>query len=336
MAEYRLLTIWRIEAPMEKVYTAIHDSPCWPDWWPSVRKVEQLAAGDAQGIGSVWRYAWQGQLPYRLVFEVCATRIEKLVAIEGTVRGDLEGIGRWHFSRHGAFSVVHCAWQVRSTRWWMNLIAPFARSMFIHNHALLMAQGGAGLARLLGSPPVSQKTIDLMAKTVPTRPAHRRIDLAMVLTVGFGAGALVSAAQLALWWLAGIPLLESFCRDTRLTAALAMGARVLPPPSTLQWDVLLLAALIHFALAIVYAMIPVHFAGRLPTLLALFSGALYGLAIYGVNLHGFTALFPWFVQTRDWMTLITHLVFGVALVGGCQLFTSAFRGTGRRSRRFFR
>lgn len=30
----RLLTIWRIEAPLKEVYAAIHRSPRWPDWWP--------------------------------------------------------------------------------------------------------------------------------------------------------------------------------------------------------------------------------------------------------------------------------------------------------------
>jgi len=194
VAEYRLLTIWRIEAPLEEVYAAIHNPLRWPDWWPAVQKVEQAAAGDADGINSVWRYSWQGQLPYRVVFEVCATRIEKLVAIEGTARGDLEGVGRWQFSRQGAVSIVHCEWHVRSTRWWMNLIAPLARSMFIRNHARVMAQGGEGLARLLGSPLVSQEHIDLMAATIPPRAALGRwrergwIDSAMALLVGLVFG----------------------------------------------------------------------------------------------------------------------------------------------------
>ena len=42
MTEYRLLTIWRIEAPLEAVYAAIHDSPHWPDWWPGVRSEENI------------------------------------------------------------------------------------------------------------------------------------------------------------------------------------------------------------------------------------------------------------------------------------------------------
>lgn len=328
MAEYRLLTIWRIQAPLDEVYAAIHNSLRWPDWWPGVQKVEQVAAGDADGINSVWRYSWQGQLPYRVVFEVYATRIERLVAIEGTTRGDLEGIGRWHFSRQDAVSIVRCEWHVRSTRWWMNLIAPVARSMFIRNHARVMAQGGAGLARLLRSSLVGQETFDLMAKTVPPKAAlgrrreRGRIDPAMALVAGIGAGVIATLAQLALWWLADMPLPETLFRDARLTAALAMGTDVLPPPSTPQWDILLVATLIHFVLSVAYAMIPAHLASRLRTGPALFAGALYGLAIYVVNLYGFTLLFPWFAMTRDWVTLAAHLVFGVALAGGCRLFSA--------------
>jgi hypothetical protein len=117
VAEYHLLTIWRIEAPLEDVYAAIEDSLRWPDWWPSVRKVEQLAGGDAGGIDSVRRYAWQGKLPYRVVFDVRATRIEPLVAIEGVASGDLAGTGCWRFSTQDRLSVVHYEWHVHSKRW---------------------------------------------------------------------------------------------------------------------------------------------------------------------------------------------------------------------------
>jgi hypothetical protein len=336
MAEYRLLTIWRIAAPLEDVYAAIQDSLRWPDWWPSVRAVEQAAAGDVDGIDSVWRYAWKGQLPYRVVFEVRATRIEKLVGIEGTARGDLEGTGRWDFSHESGVSMVRCEWHVRSTRWWMNLIAPLARPVFIRNHAQVMTQGGTGLARLLGASLVGQENIDLMAETPPPRPWRGlrrelgRIDPAMVLVAGVGAGVIAALTQLALWWLAEMPLPETFFRDARLTATLLMGTGVLHPPSTPQWDILAVATLIHFSLSVAYAMIPAYLAGRLRTGPSLVSGAVYGLAIYVVNLYGFTVLFPWFAVDRDWVTALTHLVFGVALVGGCRLFSSSVIGAGRR------
>ncbi|MES2879591.1 MAG: SRPBCC family protein [Pseudomonadota bacterium] len=180
MAEYYLLTIWRIEAPLEAVYAAIENSLRWPDWWPSVRQVEQTANGDEHGINSVRRYAWQGQLPYLVLLEVCATRVERGVTIEGAAQGDLEGVGRWHFSRQGTISVVHFEWHVRSTRWWMNLLAPVARSVFIRNHEQIMAQGGRALARLLSAPLIGQETIDLIANPAvahacqTTRTASKR------------------------------------------------------------------------------------------------------------------------------------------------------------------
>lgn len=322
-----MLTIWHIDAPLDVVYAAILDSRRWPDWWSSVCNVEEVAAGDAEGINSVWRYSWQGRLPYRVVFEVRATRIEKLVAIEGSTRGDLEGVGRWNFLHDGTVSIVRCEWHVRSTKWWMNLLAPIARRMFIRNHARVMARGAEGLAYQLRSRLVSQETIDLMAATThpPAAPGRwqerGRIDPAMVLLVGLVAGVVAAVVQIVLWWLAGMALPEMFFRDVRLTAALVMGSGVLPPPSTPQWDVLLVATLIHFTLSTAYALIPAHLAGRLRSGPTLVVGASYGLVIYLVNLYGFTLLFPWFAVARDWVTLVTHLVFGVTLAEGCRLFT---------------
>lgn len=165
MVEYRLLTIWRFEAPLKVVYAAIHDSPRWPVWWPGVKKVELVTTGDADGINSVLRYCMHGRLPYRMTFVVRATRIEPWVAIEGTVQGDLAGIGRWRFSRQGEISIVEYEWHVLGTRWWMNLTAPFARAMFIRNHSIVMRQGAEGLARQIGARLVSEENVDLMART---------------------------------------------------------------------------------------------------------------------------------------------------------------------------
>lgn len=327
MAEFCLQSIWRIEAPLEDVYAAVLDSLCWPDWWPGAEHVDALASGDATGIGSVRRYAWQGKLPYLLVVDVQVTRIEPLVTIEGRASGDLDGIGRWNFSRQGLVSIVCFEWRVTPTRWWMKLIAPLARPVFIRNHALIMAQGGAGLAKQLQAPLLEKCTVDLLTNAVSPmsdglarRKEWGRVDPVMALVVGIAAGTIATAAQLVLWWLADIPLVETLLRDARLTAALLMGRSVLPPPLTAQWDILLVATLIHFVLSVAYALIPALLAERLKNGSALPVGALYGLAIYVVNLYGLTLLFPWFAVARDWITLVAHLVFGMTLFAGCRLF----------------
>lgn len=161
MTEYRLLTVWRIDAPLADVYAAIRDSLDWPAWWPAVRQVETIADGRPDGIDSIRRYVWKGRLPYLIRFEVRTTRIEEALAIEGVASGDLDGCGRWRFASEGGLSVVRYEWQVRCTRWWMRLLSPLARPVFIANHNAVMRQGGEALARRLGARLVSAENVEL-------------------------------------------------------------------------------------------------------------------------------------------------------------------------------
>jgi hypothetical protein len=151
MSEYRFLTIWQLEAPLAGVCKAIENSLAWPEWWPGVEKVEELSAGDADGIGSVRRYTWKGRLPYRLTFDVQVTHMELQTMVEGVASGDVEGIGRWSFANDGALTVARYEWQVRPAALWMRLLSPVASPLFRWNHDILMQQGGEGLARRLNA-----------------------------------------------------------------------------------------------------------------------------------------------------------------------------------------
>ena len=147
--EYRLLTLWKLAAPRQAVYDAVRDSLDWPSWWPGSEQVEELAPGDATGIGSLRRYVWKGRLPYTLTFVARATRIEDPRLLAADVEGDLNGWGRWTFSQVGGVTTVRYEWQVRTTKAWMNAIAPLTKSIFAHNHHAMMRSGGEGLARRL-------------------------------------------------------------------------------------------------------------------------------------------------------------------------------------------
>ena len=52
-----------------------------------------------------------------------------------------------------------------------DLIAPFAGSMFIRNHRILMRRGTEGLTSLLDAPLVSQESIDVMAEACRQEPS---------------------------------------------------------------------------------------------------------------------------------------------------------------------
>jgi hypothetical protein len=152
MADYRFLTVWHIVAPLESAWNAIHDTAHWPAWWRGVEGVEELASGDRCGIGTRCRYTWKGRLPYRLRFDARITAVEPLVSITGVVSGELEGIGRWLFSRRGRVARICYEWRVRTVLRWMDALDPLARPLFEWNHNGIMDDGCAGIARLLRAP----------------------------------------------------------------------------------------------------------------------------------------------------------------------------------------
>ena len=132
---------------------------------------------------------------------------------------------------------------------------------------------------------------------------------------GIAAGIVATVAQILLWWAFGDVLPGMLYRDARLAAAIVMGNGVLPPPASFDGEVMAVAALLHFVLSVIYSALLAVLIARRGLLYALLVGALYGLALFAVNMYGFTMLFPWFAETRDWITMLTHAVFGVSAAG---------------------
>ena len=152
MATYEFVTVWRVKAPLEKVWDLIFHSENWPEWWRGVEKVEKLKDGDVNHIGAIHRYTWKSKLPYRLIFEMESTRVLPMSLIEGHAIGELQGTGRWQLSNDGELTTIRYDWRVETTKAWMNLLSPLARPLFKWNHDVVMGWGGEGLAQRLGVP----------------------------------------------------------------------------------------------------------------------------------------------------------------------------------------
>ena len=150
MAGYEFLTTWLLDAPREDVWDAIWDSEAWPGWWRGVVEATEIDPGTPCGIGRRGRYAWRSRVPYPIRFDVLSTRVERPFVIEGEASGELEGIGCWRFYEHDGTTAALYEWSVRTTKPWMNLIAPLAAPVFRWNHDQVMRRGGRGLARHLG------------------------------------------------------------------------------------------------------------------------------------------------------------------------------------------
>jgi hypothetical protein len=150
MTDYEFITVWRFDAPIEKVWEIIKRSEEWHEWWKGVLRVEELKPGDADGVGKIVRSEWRSALPYTLCFDSEVVRIEHLKLIEAHAFGELEGAGLWQFtSENENQTLVRYDWRVHTTKAWMNFFAPVAKPFFRWNHNVIMNWGGAGLARKL-------------------------------------------------------------------------------------------------------------------------------------------------------------------------------------------
>jgi uncharacterized protein YndB with AHSA1/START domain len=151
MAEYHFVSRWRIQAPIERVWEEIFHAERWPSWWKYVDRVDELERGAADGVGRRQHLLFKTRLPYKVGFEVRATRVQPPSTLEADATGELEGTGRWMLTPDDGGTLVRYNWDVRTTRWWMSLLAPVARPAFRWNHDELMREGGESLARRLGA-----------------------------------------------------------------------------------------------------------------------------------------------------------------------------------------
>jgi uncharacterized protein YndB with AHSA1/START domain len=158
MPAYNFVTIWRVKAPIERVWNEIYHSSEWPTWWKGVEGVAETRKGDEAGIGSVHRYTWKSKLPYRLNFDMQTIRIEPPLLLEGIATGELQGRGVWQLSTDDGETVVRYDWSIDTTKRWMNMLAPIARPLFEWNHNVVMSWGAKGLADRLGATVVEQQT----------------------------------------------------------------------------------------------------------------------------------------------------------------------------------
>jgi hypothetical protein len=145
-ARYTFRTVFVLAAAPSEVTAAVLAPEPWLAGLGHVRELDRLAAGQAERGPRYRVRVAAGVPPYRLRFELEAVRVVPGRHLDWRATGDLEGEGSWRLaaSEHGT-EVVSTA-RLHTTRWWMNLLAPVARPLFVRNHDLVMRAGVDALA----------------------------------------------------------------------------------------------------------------------------------------------------------------------------------------------
>jgi hypothetical protein len=144
--QYAFLTRWRVEGTCGEVADILSDPLDLPRWWPAVYLgVEELAAGDANGLGRRIRLHTKGWLPYTLTWEF--TIVESRYPYGSTLvaHGDFNGRGVWLFEQDGAFVDITYDWRLSAEKPLLRNLSFLMKPVFEANHTWAMRQGEESL-----------------------------------------------------------------------------------------------------------------------------------------------------------------------------------------------
>jgi hypothetical protein len=99
----------------------------------------------------------------------------------------------------------------------------------------------------------------------------------------------------------------------RLSASIAMGNAVVASERPITTDILFVGLLVHFLLAIWYAVLLGMLVHKMKPSMAVLAGAAFGLLMYMFHFYGLERMYPWVVNFRGGIALVTHLIFGMAV-----------------------
>ncbi len=141
-------------------------------------------------------------------------------------------------------------------------------------------------------------------------PVHARIDSKAAIWAGVVAGLIFVMVEMLM---VAMFLGQSPWGPPRMIAAIAMGRDVLPPPATFDFGVIMVAMVIHLVLSIILAFVFASIAKGRKIGASILIGIVFGLILYLVFFYGMTAVFPWFAEARNWVSMFAHALFGAVL-----------------------
>lgn len=144
--EYHYITHWHIKGTVEEVAEVLRQATELPRWWPSVYlDVQELEAGDQNGVGRVIRLYTKGWLPYTLrwSFRVTESRYPYGFTLEAW--GDFVGRGIWTLEQQGENVHVIYDWKISAEKPLLRYLSFLFKPIFGANHQWAMRMGEASL-----------------------------------------------------------------------------------------------------------------------------------------------------------------------------------------------
>lgn len=144
--DYHFITTWRIQSTCEEIYRILSNPTDLVRWWPSVYlDVQEIAPGEANGLGRQISLYTKGWLPYTLRWQFTVTKVNPPQGMRLDAVGDFVGRGIWTFEQDGDFVNIIYDWKIRAEKPLLRRLSWLLKSVFSANHHWAMRQGEESL-----------------------------------------------------------------------------------------------------------------------------------------------------------------------------------------------
>ena len=186
--DYHFVTHWRVPGTVAEVTEILGNAPDLARWWPAVYlKVNQLADGDARGLGKVAALHTKGWLPYTLRWQFQVTELYD-DGFRLDASGDFVGRGIWTLTQAGPEVLVDYDWKILAEKPLLRDLSFIMKPIFGANHRWAMATGEASLqlelARRHARSPAERALI-------PAPPSATKVPVGLVVFGLLAAAAVV-------------------------------------------------------------------------------------------------------------------------------------------------
>jgi len=144
--EYHYITRWHIQGTVEEVAEVLSQATELPRWWPSVYlDIQELEAGDQNGVGRVINLYTKGWLPYTLGWSFRVTESRHPYGFTLEAWGDFVGRGIWTLQQDGEWVNVTYDWKISAEKPLLRYLSFLLKPIFGANHQWAMRMGEESL-----------------------------------------------------------------------------------------------------------------------------------------------------------------------------------------------
>ena len=138
---YHFVSHWRMKGDIARVYELLTNPLGYSRWWKNSNlRVEQLEAGNAEGVNQVVRCQMdvKGWLSYTIKWQLRCAEANKPYHFASEATGDFVGRGVWSFKQNGPWVDITFDWNVSAEKLFFRYFSFLLKPFFVAKHDQIM------------------------------------------------------------------------------------------------------------------------------------------------------------------------------------------------------